>query len=86
MSSAMARHQGNHDGYTKAVENALDKIDLNASKDVVAAQVRDIQSVARKGMERGYPIRPLDMDSTGGALGNNKVNALWSIIFNKRGW
>ncbi|WP_234006294.1 RHS repeat-associated core domain-containing protein, partial [Cronobacter sakazakii] len=86
MSSAMARHQGNHDGYTKAVENALNKIDINASKDVIASQVRDIQSIARKGMEKGYPIRPLDMDSAGGALGNNKVNDLWSRIFNKGGW
>jgi len=30
--SAMARHQGSHDGYTKAIKSALDKIDFSQSK------------------------------------------------------
>nr|WP_246593515.1 AHH domain-containing protein [Photorhabdus akhurstii] len=27
----MARHQGNHNDYSRAIKNALDKIDLNQS-------------------------------------------------------
>ncbi|WP_422615665.1 AHH domain-containing protein [Photorhabdus noenieputensis] len=29
--SAMARHQGNHNGYFRAIKNVPDKIDLNQS-------------------------------------------------------
>lgn len=84
--SAMARHQGNHHGYTDAIKNALDKIDLNQSKDAILNQVKEIQGISRKGLENGYPIRPLDMDKAGGALGNGKVNAVWTNIFTKGGW
>ncbi|HDJ1464278.1 TPA: AHH domain-containing protein, partial [Serratia rubidaea] len=84
--SAMARHQGNHSGYTKSVEGALDKIDLNQSKDIISQQVAEIQSIARRGLQNGYPIRPLDMDVSGGSLGNAKVNSLWVKIFSNGGW
>lgn len=40
--SAMARHQGSHDGYTQAVKNALDKIDLNQYKQAILNQVKEI--------------------------------------------
>ncbi|WP_242390041.1 RHS repeat-associated core domain-containing protein, partial [Kosakonia cowanii] len=84
--SAMARHQGNHDGYTKAVKSALDKIDLSQSNKAISAQVAEIQYIARTGLKNGYPLRPLDMDTAGGAIGNSKVNDVWAKIFSKGGW
>lgn len=63
--SAMARHQGNHDGYTQVIKDALDKIDINQSTDVITKQIEEIQKIARNGLENGYPVRPLDMDSIG---------------------
>ncbi|PEH84266.1 AHH domain-containing protein [Burkholderia gladioli] len=84
--STMSRHQGNHDGYTQSVKDALDKIDLNQSNSEIAKQVADIQNVAKKGMQDGYPIRPLDMDPAGGQAGNSRVYNMWSGIFSKGGW
>ncbi|HHY5385310.1 TPA: AHH domain-containing protein, partial [Escherichia coli] len=74
--SAMARHQGNHDGYTQVIKDALDKIDINQSTDVITKQIEEIQKIARNGLENGYPVRPLDMDSIGGAAGNSKVYSI----------
>ncbi|ATY92720.1 hypothetical protein EXT73_19460 [Pectobacterium atrosepticum] len=84
--SAMARHQGNHSGYTESIRSALGKIDLNQSASSISKQVSDIQNIARGGLRNGIPIRPLDMDKAGGALGNSKVNALWNNVFGKGGW
>ena len=84
--SAMARHQGNHDGYTQVIKDALDKIDINQSTDVITKQIEEIQKIARNGLENGYPVRPLDMDSIGGAAGNSKVYSIWTKIFDKGGW
>lgn len=83
--STMARHQGNHDGYTQVIRDALNKIDLDQSGDVITKQIEDIQKIARNGLENGYPIRPLDMDKMGGAAGNSKVYSIWTKIFNKGG-
>lgn len=44
----MARHQGNHAGYTDAVHDALNKIDLNNSNADIANQISQIQQQARK--------------------------------------
>ncbi|QXF34484.1 hypothetical protein CE143_15980 [Photorhabdus luminescens] len=46
--SAMARHQGNHHGYTDAIRNALDKINLNQLTDAISKQVANIQNIAKK--------------------------------------
>ncbi|MGX2951564.1 AHH domain-containing protein [Ursidibacter sp. B-7004-1] len=75
--SAMSRHQGNHDGYTKAIKDALDKINLNGD---IAKQVSQIQDIARKGLSNGMPIRPLDLHPSGGILGNNRAHQLWSKL------
>ncbi|WP_391528354.1 AHH domain-containing protein [Photorhabdus akhurstii] len=48
--NVMARHQGNHHGYTDAIINALDKINLNQSTDAISKQVANIQNMAKKGM------------------------------------
>ncbi|WP_424409878.1 AHH domain-containing protein [Pasteurella sp. PK-2025] len=77
--SAMSRHQGNHDGYTRAIKDALDKIDLNGD---IAKQVSQIQEMARKGLSNGMPIRALDLHPSGGILGNNRAYQLWSKILN----
>ncbi|WP_391528359.1 AHH domain-containing protein [Photorhabdus akhurstii] len=42
--SAMARHQGNHHGYTDAIRNALDKINLNQSFNTISKQVTHLQN------------------------------------------
>ncbi|MCW7550979.1 AHH domain-containing protein [Photorhabdus sp. APURE] len=44
----MARHQGNHHGYTDAIRNALDKINLNQSINTISKQVTHIQNIAKK--------------------------------------
>lgn len=81
-----SKHQVNHDGYTKAVKSALDKIDLSQSNKAISAQVAEIQDIARTGLKNGYPLRPLDMDTAGGAIGNSKVNDVWVKISSKGGW
>ena len=78
--STMARHQGSHDGYTKAIKSALDRINLNGTADDIAKEVSNIQNLARKGLENGMPIRPLDLSKYGGAIGNAKAFELWSKI------
>ena len=42
--------------------------------------VSNIQNLARKGLENGMPIRPLDLSKYGGAIGNAKAFELWSKI------
>ncbi|WP_244175769.1 AHH domain-containing protein, partial [Xenorhabdus vietnamensis] len=54
--SAMTRHQGNHNGYTDAMRNALDRIDLKQSKEAISKQVANIQDIAKKGMMDGNII------------------------------
>ncbi|MFM2479663.1 AHH domain-containing protein [Celerinatantimonas sp. MCCC 1A17872] len=61
MSSTMARHQGNHFGYTDAIEDALDKIDLSKSDDAILKEINKIQEIAKKNMQNGTPIRAKDM-------------------------
>ncbi|MGJ0639003.1 AHH domain-containing protein [Xenorhabdus bovienii] len=78
--SAMARHQGNHNGYSKAVENALDKIDLKQSKDAIAKQVADIQDMAKKGMMNGTPIRAKDIWKGKSKVGNERALKMWNKI------
>ncbi|WP_234005226.1 RHS repeat-associated core domain-containing protein, partial [Cronobacter malonaticus] len=84
--SAMSRHQGNHHGYTDAISDALNRIDLNQSKKAIAQQVNDIQNTARKAMENGTPIRSKDMynrDIFGPdteKLGRERVYNLWTDI------
>lgn len=84
--SVMARHQGNHHGYTNAIKNALDKIDLRQSKDAISKQVSEIQNAATKGMMNGVPIRSKDMwnaDILGkdiGKVGRQRVFDLWTDI------
>ncbi|WP_181150285.1 AHH domain-containing protein [Photorhabdus hindustanensis] len=60
----MARHQGNHHGYTDARRNALDKINLNQSTDTISKQVANIQNIAKKGMENGNIIKSKDRYNT----------------------
>ncbi|OTA15308.1 hypothetical protein Xbed_03598 [Xenorhabdus beddingii] len=78
--SAMARHQGNHNGYSAAVKNALDKIDLGQSKDAIAKQVADIQNTAKKAMTNGTPIRAKDIRKGKSKLGNERALEMWNKI------
>ncbi|MEI7252153.1 AHH domain-containing protein, partial [Pectobacterium versatile] len=84
--SAMARHQGNHHGYTDAIRGALDRIDLNQSVSSISKQVTQIQNAAKKGMMDGMPIRSKDMwnaDIFGkdiGQVGRQRVFELWQNI------
>ncbi|MFM2483472.1 AHH domain-containing protein [Celerinatantimonas sp. YJH-8] len=80
MSSSLARHQGNHDGYTKAIKNALDKIDLNQSAKRIGRQVADIQNIAKENMKSGLPIRAKDLSRNGGAEGNEIALKVWSKV------
>lgn len=85
----MARHQGNHFGYTDAIEDALNKIDLSQSDDAILKGVNKAQEIAKKNMQNGTPIRAKDMwnenifgkDTQG--VGNERVYNLWTGIFNK---
>ncbi|MCC8376104.1 hypothetical protein J8V17_19535 [Photorhabdus bodei] len=61
--SAMARHQGNH-GYTDAIKNTLDKINLNQSTDAISKQVANIQNITKKDMGNGNIIRSKEMYNT----------------------
>lgn len=78
----MARHQGNHYGYTKAVENALDKINVNQPIDALKSQVSDLQNIARSGMQNGTPIRASDLARDNSVLGNQRALKMWNEIFN----
>ncbi|MEQ1963126.1 AHH domain-containing protein [Xenorhabdus khoisanae] len=78
--SAMARHQGNHNGYSKAIKNALDKIDLNQSVAGISKQVADIQNLAKKGMMNGTPIRAKDIWKGKSKIGNQIALDMWNKI------
>ncbi len=84
--SAMSRHQGNHHGYTDAIKDALDRIDLNQSTTTIANQVNDIQNTARRAMENGVPIRSKDMynsdifGSDNAMIGRARVYDIWTNI------
>ncbi|MCW7551009.1 hypothetical protein OO184_24600 [Photorhabdus sp. APURE] len=62
--SAIAKHQGNHHGYTGAIRNALDKINLNQSTDAISKQVTHIKNIAKKDMENSNIIKPQNMYNT----------------------
>lgn len=62
--SAMTKYQGNHHGYTDAIRNALDKINLNQSTDAISKQVANIKNIAKKDMENGNIIKSKDMYNT----------------------
>ncbi|QXF34504.1 hypothetical protein CE143_16100 [Photorhabdus luminescens] len=78
--SAMARHQGNHNGYSRAIKNALDKIDLNQSVNEISKQVADIQNLAKKGMMNGTPIRAKDISKGKTKIGNQRALEMWNKI------
>ncbi|CDL81102.1 RHS family protein [Xenorhabdus miraniensis] len=84
--SAMTRHQGNHNGYTDAMRNALDRIDLKQSKEAISKQVANIQDIAKKGMMDGNIIRSKDMYNTKifgkdvNQIGRKRVFERWSKI------
>ncbi|MBS9439967.1 hypothetical protein EAE91_23325 [Photorhabdus noenieputensis] len=80
--STMARHRGSHNGYSAAVEKALNKIDLNQPTNVVAKQVADIQNKAKKAMMNGMPIRSKDI-AKNPDIGKQRAFELWDNIFNK---
>lgn len=79
--SGMSRHQGSHNGYTDAVKAALDRIDLSQATDVIARQIAEVQNLARRNLQNGLPIRGKDM-ARESAVGNIKVNDLWTRVFN----
>ncbi|MCW7764622.1 AHH domain-containing protein [Photorhabdus luminescens] len=60
----MAKHQGNHHGYTDAISNALDKINLNQSTDAISKQVTHIKNIAKKDMENSNIIKPQNRYNT----------------------
>ncbi|TNH41523.1 AHH domain-containing protein [Photorhabdus luminescens] len=62
--SAMARHQGNHHGYTDAISNALDTINLNQSINTISKQVTHIKNIAKKDMENSNIIKPKNRYNT----------------------
>ncbi len=76
----MARHQGNHNGYSKAIKNALDKIDLNQSVTEISKQVANIQNLAKKGMMNGTPIRAKDIWKGKSKIGNKIALDMWNKI------
>ncbi|MET2901614.1 AHH domain-containing protein [Vibrio rotiferianus] len=82
----MARHQGNHHGYTAAIKNALDKIDTSQSKEALLEEVSNLQKTAQKNMSAGMPIRGNDMwnkkifGKDKYSIGNKRVFELWSKI------
>ncbi len=78
--SAMAMHQGNHNGYSRAIKNALDKIDLNQSVNEISKQVADIQNLAKKGMMNGTPIRAKDISKGKAQIGNQRALEMWNKI------
>ncbi|QXF34502.1 hypothetical protein CE143_16090 [Photorhabdus luminescens] len=69
----MARHQGNHNGYFRAIKDVLGKIDLNQSVNEISKQVADIQSLAKKGMMNGTPIRAKDNSKGKSKIGNQRT-------------
>ncbi|MFQ2229762.1 AHH domain-containing protein [Aeromonas hydrophila] len=84
--SSMARHQGNHHGYTDAMRNALNKIDLSQPTSAILKQINKIQCTAKQGLMNGSPIRSKDMwnaDIFGkdvGQVGRQRVLDLWDKI------
>ncbi len=78
--SAMARHQGNHNGYSRAIKNALDKINLNQSVNEISKQVADIQNLAKKGIMNGTPIRAKDISKGKAKIGNQRALEMWNKI------
>ena len=80
ISEQLFRHQGNHYGYTNAIEHALNKIDINQSADAIAKQVANIQKTAQKGMMNGTPIRALDLAKNNSILGNQRALEIWNKI------
>ncbi|WP_380184779.1 RHS repeat-associated core domain-containing protein [Kalamiella sp. sgz302252] len=84
--STMSRHQGNHHGYTDAIRDALDGINLDQSKQGIARDIANLQNKARTGMLNGFPLRSKDMYNSDifgkdlGQIGREKVYNLWSDI------
>ncbi|MGA7508618.1 MAG: AHH domain-containing protein, partial [Erwinia billingiae] len=80
--SPMARHQGNHHGYSSAIENALNNLDPNQSVDVLKKQVSALQNVAKRGMMDGMPIRASELARDDSVLGNQRALDMWNKILN----
>ncbi|WP_234976485.1 AHH domain-containing protein [Vibrio quintilis] len=83
----MSRHYGNHHGYTDAIRDQLDKIDLNQSKDLIMNDINKVQSTAKSGMSSGLPIRSKDMYNSKifgkdvNKIGRQRVHSLWTKFF-----
>ncbi|WP_412674868.1 AHH domain-containing protein, partial [Aneurinibacillus thermoaerophilus] len=56
--SAMSRHKGFHSVYNKAVERALDKIDVKQSPEALQKQVFELQQKLKRLQEKGLPLYP----------------------------
>lgn len=85
--SPMARRQGKHHGYTDAIRDALDKIDLKQLKNSIAQEVNYIQSKARQQLMNGLPLRSKDMFNSDvfgkkfEQVGRQRIYNLWSKVF-----
>ncbi len=97
--SAGTRHYTNHHGYTDAVREALDRIDLTQSKAAIAAEVARLQDVLRYYQkQKGVPIHNGDMTgnyTTRGAgrprghrsrIGRERVHDMWEEILIGKGF
>ncbi|MFD0708816.1 hypothetical protein C6H64_14560 [Photorhabdus luminescens] len=76
----MARHQGNHNGYFRAIKDVPGKIDLNQSVNKISKQVADIQNLAKKGMMNGTSISTKDSSKRKAKIGNQRALEMWNKI------
>ncbi|RAX07016.1 AHH domain-containing protein [Photorhabdus bodei] len=76
--NVMARCQGNHNGYSRAIKNALDKIDLNQSVNEISKQVANIQNLAKKGMMNETPIRAKNTSKGKTKIGSQRALEMWN--------
>ncbi len=54
--SPMSRHTGYHSIYNRVVKKQLDKMDINASVEVLENQVYELQQKLKKAVEQGLPL------------------------------
>ncbi|MFD2844190.1 RHS repeat domain-containing protein [Paracoccus cavernae] len=94
--SPLSRHQGSHPAYSRAVQDALDRIDLNRPQADIAADIARLQRVLYTNQMAGVPIRNKDMVGSATArfyglsrqeataLGGQRVYDMWDGILKGR--
>ncbi len=96
--SPLSRHQGSHPAYSRAVQDALDRIDLNRPQADIAADIARLQRVLYTNQMAGVPIRNKDMVGSATArfyglsrqeataLGGQRVYDMWDGILKGAGF